>query len=433
MQIKIKKPYSLNKIGGRENNEDAIFPPLSKATEEDVVFMVCDGVGGHEKGEIASNIVTDSLGFFFHNHELKDNYKEYISEAVSYAQEQLDHYIDDHPSSRGMGTTLAMIWLTDNGIISVHIGDSRVYHIRNGKILFQSSDHSLVNALVKLGEITEEAARTHPDKNKILQCLQGSKVSQPVEEVHMLTDILPGDSFLLCSDGILEQFSNQRIEALFRKKMAGEERIMEILQTCEGKTKDNFSAYVIDIESVDLPPVLNLKKRRIPQFFVYIILAIGLLAGGYYVYSRYFDKKADDSKEPAAAKTEVQKPETDKKDIPKKEIPDTESMEEVFGVYKYRKNNKFGLKSLDSNEITKPVYDELIVFMEFSRVKKDGLYGLISNANGQEVIACKFSALTDPYEVNGKKRDTIYFTQDGKPGKFVREGSEWRIIQQGTE
>jgi protein phosphatase len=475
MLIRIKQPFSLNETGGRENNEDSVFPPKGKAGADDRLFMVCDGVGGHDKGEIASRIVTESFGWYFVNTAETGNPRDYISGAVSHAQDQLDKYISQNPSSRGMGTTLAMIWITDEGVISVHAGDSRIYQFRHGRIIFQSSDHSVVNTLVRLGEITEEEARTHPEKNKILQCFQGNNVSEVREEVHILADILPGDSFFLCSDGILEQFSNKRLEALFAEQISGSARVNKIKQACQGNTKDNFSAYLVEIEAVEFPgegkeivievlpdeivqkkvPPVSFKQPEIPErqiskpeegsktgsrnYILFGIIIVILGFSGYMIITKFFHKKEENKKEIVVA---GQTPVTpvientptaalpEKKEVQKPEPTPVKPAETGSHIVVYKENNKWGL--LDSSSktpIVRPIYDELILGTEFSRVKTDSLYGLISNSTGKEVIPCSYAAISAPNELSGRRKDTINVIIAGKAGQFARKGQEWVKVQ----
>lgn len=154
MIITIGKPCAITEKGGRSNNEDSIYPLPEQVTLDQKLFMVCDGVGGAEKGEVASSLACESIQTFFSTFLKDDPTPEFIHKAVHYAEVCFDSYVQEHPEAMGMATTLTMAYIASSGIVLAHIGDSRIYHLRKGEILYQTEDHSLVNSLVKLGKIT---------------------------------------------------------------------------------------------------------------------------------------------------------------------------------------------------------------------------------------------------------------------------------------
>ena len=158
MIITIGKPCAITEKGGRSNNEDSIYPLPEQVTLDQKLFMVCDGVGGAEKGEVASSLACESIQTFFSTFLKDDPTPEFIHKAVHYAEVCFDSYVQEHPEAMGMATTLTMAYIASSGIVLAHIGDSRIYHLRKGEILYQTEDHSLVNSLVKLGKITPEEA-----------------------------------------------------------------------------------------------------------------------------------------------------------------------------------------------------------------------------------------------------------------------------------
>jgi PPM family protein phosphatase len=254
MSIKIYTPEALNEIGQRTNNEDRIYPQKGLQTSDDKLFIVCDGMGGHEKGEVASEIVTQTLGS-----ELK-NHKEYVDEwqiaiAFDKAQNKIQEYIKNNPEAQGMGTTLTMLYINKKDIIVAHCGDSRIYQVRNGKIIFKTQDHSLVNELLRSGIINEQEAETHPKKNVITRAIQGS--ATPVKaDVSVIKDIQASDYFFLCSDGILESINDQKLENLLLNKNTSEV-IQELNRLCLQNSKDNYSCYLIKIAEAPASPIGN--------------------------------------------------------------------------------------------------------------------------------------------------------------------------------
>ena len=174
MNITIGNPWAVSEKGGRLNNEDSIFPLPETANSNQNLFLVCDGVGGAEKGEIASSLACESFQTFFSTFREGEPNADFINKAIRYTEARFDDYVAIHPEAKGMATTLTMTFVGTTGITLAHVGDSRIYHFRKGEILFQTEDHSLVNSLVKLGKITHEEVTHHPQRNVIIRAIQGT-------------------------------------------------------------------------------------------------------------------------------------------------------------------------------------------------------------------------------------------------------------------
>lgn len=135
------KPLAIYELGQRTNQEDSIFPHYGKATEHDRTFLVCDGMGGHDSGEIASQTVCDIMGNYILKHTLTGSSftDEQFDQALNAAYDELD--TKDNGAVKKMGTTMTFLNFHDNGCLLAHIGDSRIYHIRPSekKILFKNT------------------------------------------------------------------------------------------------------------------------------------------------------------------------------------------------------------------------------------------------------------------------------------------------------
>lgn len=250
MNITLERPFAATEKGGRQNNEDCIFPLSELANSGQRFFMVCDGVGGSEKGEVASTLACDSFKTFFDTFlESRDPSEEFINKAILYTESRFDEYIKLHPEAKGMATTLTFLYVGTSGITIAHIGDSRIYHIRNGEIIYVTEDHSLVNSWVQLGKITKEEAAVHPQKNIITRAIMGAEHSVSAD-VKLITDIQPGDSFLMCTDGVAECFTDDKIEALFSHGLNAETLKNTIVECCMNEAKDNFSFYILPVQNV---------------------------------------------------------------------------------------------------------------------------------------------------------------------------------------
>lgn len=251
MRYELYLPLAIHELGLRQNQEDIIFPVKGEATSDNRLFIVCDGMGGHEKGEVASNLVCQSISQYFQLHHVtpdQGHSDDTLREALQYAYTQLDQA--DDGAAKKMGTTLTFLYLHRNGATMAHIGDSRIYHIRPGRgVLYQSRDHSLVFELFQAGEITYDEMHTSPQKNIITRAMQPGEENRVRADIVHTTDIQPGDYFYLCTDGMLEEMENEELASIFSADISDEEKCQRlILATADNK--DNHSAYLIHIKDV---------------------------------------------------------------------------------------------------------------------------------------------------------------------------------------
>lgn len=257
MKIKVSLPLGIHELGARDNQEDSIYPLLGKASTNSRLFLVCDGMGGHEGGEVASKAVCLAMSNFINSHfnGHEEIFKtDVLSGALKAAYEELDKR--DNGQVSKMGTTLTLLLIHRGGIIAAHVGDSRIYHMRPAtrEILYKSRDHSLINDLVDAGEMTRAEANVSSRKNIITRALM-PRESRPVRpEVAYITDIKPGDYFYLCSDGMLEQMDDQDILNLLSDKYESNETKRDRLINATTENRDNHSAYIIQIDSVEAEP-----------------------------------------------------------------------------------------------------------------------------------------------------------------------------------
>ena len=252
MNITIERPFAAMEKGGRSNNEDFIYPLSELINSGQRFFMVCDGVGGSEKGEVASALACDSFQTFFNTFlDDKDPSEDFINKAVHYTESRFDEYISSHPEARGMATTMTLLYIGLTGITVAHIGDSRIFQFRGEDILFQTEDHSLVNSWVKIGKITKKEASVHPQKNVITKAIAGTKNSVDAD-VTLITDIQQGDYFFMCTDGVLDCYSNEELATLFSSGKNAELIKDTIVEYCTVESKDNFSFYILPVQSVQI-------------------------------------------------------------------------------------------------------------------------------------------------------------------------------------
>lgn len=249
-------PYSIHELGQRQNQEDSLFPAHGAAQRSDRLFILCDGMGGHEHGEVASATVCEAISQTILSRWTADEplSDDLLQQAIDAAYDALD--AKDDNAEKKMGTTLTLLCLHADGATVAHIGDSRVYQFRPAtkgspaRILFRTRDHSLVSDLVRIGEITEEEAKTHPQKNVITRAMQPHQSRRAKADIAHLTDICPGDYFFLCSDGMLEQTSDENFLNIITKPEVSDKEKVERLLALTEENKDNHTAHLIYINKV---------------------------------------------------------------------------------------------------------------------------------------------------------------------------------------
>lgn len=255
MIIKIGQPLAFSEQGQKDQQEDRIYPNIGSLASDDNCFVLCDGMGGHEKGEVAAEIVSKTLYDSIKlNRPANDIVgKEWFNKSLLNAYKQLDTM--DSSSSRRPGTTMTCVYFAANGALCAHIGDSRIYLVRPGEgIIFRTEDHSLVNQLVKIGEITPEEAEHHPKRNVITRAMQPGLERPFAADISVVTNIKAGDYFFLCCDGILEQLSDKRLVEIISADTTPEQKLDDIYDTCFGKTRDNFTCILIPVTDVQDAP-----------------------------------------------------------------------------------------------------------------------------------------------------------------------------------
>lgn len=249
MKIEIYQPQAIWELGQRNNQEDSIFPAFGEATDDDRLFILCDGMGGHEHGEVASQTVCKAMSDTLLSLSKQSFTDDDLLDALQTAYCQLDCLDNSH--LRKMGTTLCLLYFHQGGLTAAHIGDSRIYHIRpkENRILYQSRDHSLVYDLYQAGEISYEEMRTSLQKNIITRAIQPGEENRVRPAIVHIADIQPGDFFYICSDGMLEQMDNDELCRLLSTDGSDEKKRMQLI-AATSDNKDNHSAYLIHIKEV---------------------------------------------------------------------------------------------------------------------------------------------------------------------------------------
>lgn len=223
----------------RTHNEDSVVVMTNEAGEK--LMIVADGMGGHRSGEIASSIVVSHVGKSFTDKKqlgTKEEAKEWMKNVISESNVLIYKYTIDNPDSMGMGTTIVMSLITNDYLLFGNIGDSSGYVLKNNHLHKITVDHTLVNLLVKSGELTEEEAREHPRRNVLMRAL-GTNMSVEMDIFDVETDV---DGVLLCSDGLTNMLKDEQIVKVLIEDIPVENKVKKLIVKCNNRGgTDNIS------------------------------------------------------------------------------------------------------------------------------------------------------------------------------------------------
>jgi len=239
--------FGLTDVGlVREHNEDSIDWDTERG-----MFILADGMGGHNAGEVASALAIESI-----KHALYDvltpeiisseivDYNDAMYEAITYANTEIFEQALENTEYAGMGTTLVMSLIQNDKALIANVGDSRMYVNNAGKITQLTTDHSLVQEMVDNGYLSEEEAYSAVSRNLITRALG---ISEEVDIDLIEHEIQPGDVFLLCSDGLSDLVPDEEISAILNKHAGSlNEAATELVATANARGgKDNISVILM--------------------------------------------------------------------------------------------------------------------------------------------------------------------------------------------
>ena len=228
----------------REQNEDYYY--VSDENKIPALYMLADGMGGYEGGEVASRLAVDAAARYIGNHfdlieHMKEDILELIEDAMKYANEIVFDVAKNSEDLQSMGTTLEICLIYNNRAYIGHIGDSRIYRIRGKIIRKLTTDHSYVEQLVKDGTITKEEAKTHPKKNMLMKALG---CSEYVEPDVMVKNFQPEDVIVMTSDGLTNMVDDNKIfETIKNNFEASNEMLIDMANDAGGI--DNITVVII--------------------------------------------------------------------------------------------------------------------------------------------------------------------------------------------
>jgi protein phosphatase len=300
----MKLYYSyLSDVGNvRTINEDCLF--VGKIGGDAYLFVVADGMGGHDAGEVASY---KAVSMFVKRIKrgVEGNIPEVLRQIVLSINEILIHEGKKAANYKGMGTTLTALYIKDDKGYIAHVGDSRVYRYADGSLEQLTEDHSLVGKLLKGGFITKKEAQSHPKRNVLYQSV-GLKPGIEVECIGPIP-IQMGQKFLLCSDGLSNEVGETEIEESLKVKST-KRMVDELIKLAKTRTaSDNITVIAISTEKDETAEledtvkiatpvrVLKNKKKKI-GFFILLGLLILLLIALLYILIQNFQKESTEGK-----------------------------------------------------------------------------------------------------------------------------------------
>ncbi len=223
----------------RPHNEDAVNIYRNDFC---TMMVVADGMGGHEAGEVASEMVLNVIEKHFHEQlSFKDpeELRKWMKSILYQINQEIIQYIEDHHISHGMGTTVIVTVITKSFIAFAHVGDSRAYILSSQGMRQLTKDHTFVRKLVEEGKLSEEEAKTHPHRNIIMNALG---VSKDLKFDYLVLEHYDLKAVLLCTDGLTSMLEDAEIERILKQIMSTQEKVNLLIDLAnEQGGNDNIS------------------------------------------------------------------------------------------------------------------------------------------------------------------------------------------------
>ncbi len=234
--------YQNSRQGPRQYNQDRLAYSYSK---DALLLVLADGMGGHRNGEIAAQLAVKTLTDAFQRLAVPtlSSPAKFLIDHIQQVHDMIENVTQVEEFIESPRTTIVAAIIQRSFLYCAHVGDSRLYHFRNGHLLFRTEDHSVVQSLYKKGMISKEEMATHPYKNKIYNCVGGETPPQiDLADRHELQE---GDTVLLCTDGVWGVISDQQIKEIMQQNRTIIDATTELMDSAEfasDERGDNMSA-----------------------------------------------------------------------------------------------------------------------------------------------------------------------------------------------
>ncbi len=215
----------------RKDNEDRAIVLMNSAGE--VLLAVADGMGGADKGDVASRIAIDVISALFKNkkaHLLSSSNRRWLKKAYKKANASVYSYAEKHPEAKGMGSTLVTALLSGKRLLVANVGDSRAYYVKGRKASQLTVDQTYVNFLLRSEKISAEEALTHPDRHVLMNAVG----IYPSLSLDIYSYRYKGESILLCSDGLYNQLPLSSIEAIASTDERADQKVLGYVYEANG-------------------------------------------------------------------------------------------------------------------------------------------------------------------------------------------------------
>ncbi len=237
--------YQGSRQGSRKNNQDRVAYSYSR---EAMLAVLADGMGGHGGGEIAAQIVINTLMEAFQHTAmpyLPDPFQ-FLSETILLAHEAIENYATSHGLPECPRTTVVAAIAQRNVLHVAHVGDSRLYHFRDGMVLKRTEDHSKVQLMYRRGLLNLGQLGTHPERNKIYNCLGGNV--KPEIELSTKLELHEGDTILLCSDGLWSLVGDEKMAEILSGELVNMTvpKLLDLAESRADAKSDNMSAIALN-------------------------------------------------------------------------------------------------------------------------------------------------------------------------------------------
>lgn len=237
------KAFAVTDVGRvRELNQDFVYTSDGPVGTLPNLYVVADGMGGHKAGDVAARAAVESLVDYITSQKEESNPLRVLQSAIETANKELYYKAQNNADLNGMGTTMVAAVVKDDTLFVANVGDSRLYVV--GEDIVQiTKDHSLVEEMVRRGEIKKEEARNHPNKNIITRAMGTSPKITP----DCFEENLNGQKLLLCSDGLTNMIYDEEIKFIIEKASDLEEAGKELVKVAnENGGMDNISVVLVN-------------------------------------------------------------------------------------------------------------------------------------------------------------------------------------------
>ncbi len=357
-----------------------------------LVSVVCDGMGGHVGGAIASEVAVRTIHDFLDSQFIEDA-REAIGLAIDAANKAIIRQAEQNPNLDGMGSTCVLLIVRDGRVYIGHVGDSRIYLIREKTIIQLTKDHSFVQTLVDIGQITKEQAEHHPRKNEITNAL-GLPGMSPATVRKDAIDPQAGDCFLLCSDGLSGMVSDHDIEKIVSRQRdySTQQRADLLVQVANNNGGvDNITVELVEFT---ITPELPKVKRSGRNKWVKIAISMACALAAICLALLLFKPKKHDSIQtiiPDLEKTSVVK-------ITKLPNDNVYCVKLLPQAKEFTLKDKVAINEIETNMSIRDINDGIELFIDDS-FAADSAFFVIPGKNSDYRYSAKVNASTSPKTV----------------------------------